>query len=121
MSHLQVGISFSSSAGVLRYLLHNLQIIGLKFLKLQEEEKVQKAQRREKVRTDKLYLTKHRSWQTCFSFFGISDTYHFRLLSKFVLVNRQSSKKASWKVDLDRPEARALQTPTSQRRKSPNV
>ena len=49
MSHLQVGISFSSSAGVLRYLLHNLQIIGLKFLKLQEDEKVQKAQRREKV------------------------------------------------------------------------
>jgi hypothetical protein len=49
MSHLQVGISFSSSAGVLRYLLHNLQIIGLKFLKIQENEKIEKAKRREKV------------------------------------------------------------------------
>jgi len=49
MSHLQVGISFSSSAGVLRFLLHNLQIIGLKFLRLQEDEKAQKQQRREKV------------------------------------------------------------------------
>ena len=55
MSHLQVGISFSSSAGVLRYLLHNLQIIGLKFLKIQENEKIEKAKRREKVTARLLY------------------------------------------------------------------
>ena len=55
MSHLQVGISFSSSAGVLRYLLHNLQIIGLKFLKIQENEKLEKAKRREKVSSKILY------------------------------------------------------------------
>ena len=55
MSHLQVGISFSSSAGVLRYLLHNLQIIGLKFLKIQENEKLEKAKRREKVSSKVLY------------------------------------------------------------------
>ena len=55
MSHLQVGISFSSSAGVLRYLLHNLQIIGLKFLKIQENEKLEKAKRREKVTSKILY------------------------------------------------------------------
>jgi hypothetical protein len=50
MSHLQVGQSFSTTCGVLRYLLHNLQIIGLKFIKIQEQEKCEKEERREKAR-----------------------------------------------------------------------
>lgn len=50
MSHLQVGQSFSTTCGVLRFLLHNLQIIGLKFLKLQERERCEKEERREKAR-----------------------------------------------------------------------
>jgi len=49
MSHLQVGQSFSTTCGVLRFLLHNLQIIGLKFLKLQERERCEKEERREKA------------------------------------------------------------------------
>merc|ERR1712176_869796 len=49
MSPLQVGVSFSTTAGVLRYLLHNMQIIGLKFLKIQETERIEKAKRREKA------------------------------------------------------------------------
>lgn len=48
MSHLQVGQSFSTTCGVLRYVLHNLQIIGLKFLKIQEQERCEKEERREK-------------------------------------------------------------------------
>lgn len=50
MSHLQVGQSFSTTCGVLRYVLHNLQIIGLKFLKIQEQERCEKEERREKAR-----------------------------------------------------------------------
>ena len=51
MSHLQVGQSFATTCGMLRFLLHNLQIIGLKFLKIQEQERVEKELRREKVNT----------------------------------------------------------------------
>merc|ERR1712050_95404 len=50
MGHLQVGQSFSTTCGLLRYLLHNLQIIGLKFLKIQEQERTEKEERREKAR-----------------------------------------------------------------------
>jgi len=50
MSHLQVGQSFATTCGMLRFLLHNLQIIGLKFLKIQEQERIEKELRREKAR-----------------------------------------------------------------------
>jgi len=46
MSHLGVGASFTNTCAVLRFLLHNLQNIGLKYLKIQDLEKVEKEERR---------------------------------------------------------------------------